>query len=96
MFELHKVIETLHIGMRHMSMHVHRIRTSTPAGAAPAMDSSLCSQLHEHNLYRIRTMSMNALQRRIYTIQRCDKLQSFIEVLINKHTSVPWALMAKS
>ncbi|CAK0782837.1 hypothetical protein CVIRNUC_006032 [Coccomyxa viridis] len=73
-----------------------RIRTSTPAGAAPAMDSSLCSQLHEHNLYRIRTMSMNALQRRIYTIQRCDKLQSFIEVLINKHTSVPWALMAKS
>ena len=65
-----------------MSMHGHRIGTRTPAGAAPAMDSSMSSQLDEHNLYRIRTMSMNALQRRVYTIQRCDKLQSFIEVPI--------------
>ena len=47
----------------------------------------MSSRLDEHNLYRIRTMSINALQRRIYTIQRCDKLQSFIEVLTNKHTS---------
>ena len=72
--------------MRDMSMHGHRIRTCTLAGAAPFMDSSLCSQLYEHNLYRIRTMSMDALQRRVYTIQRCDKLQSFVEVLTNKHT----------
>ena len=70
-----------------MSMHGHRIRTRAPAGAAPAMDSSMSSQLDEHNLYRIRTMSMNALQRRIHTIQRCDKLQSFIKVPTNTCTS---------
>ena len=46
-------------------------------------------QLDEHNLFRIRTMSLNALQRRIYTIQRCDKLQSFIQVPVKKCTSVP-------
>ena len=44
----------------------------------------MCSQLDEHNLFRIRTMSLNALQRRIYTIQRCDKLQSFIQVPTKK------------
>jgi hypothetical protein len=36
--------------------------------------------LDEHNLHRINTMSEAALQRRIYKIQRCDKLQSFVEV----------------
>ena len=42
------------------------------------------TQLDEHNLYRIRTMSEKALQRRIHTIQRCDKLQSFTQVLISE------------
>ena len=37
--------------------------------------------LDEHNLHRIRTMSEPALLRRIFKIQRCDKLVSFIQVI---------------
>lgn len=46
----------------------------------PTSDTQPSNNLDEHNLYRIRTMSESALQRRIYTIQRCDKLQSYVEV----------------
>ena len=43
-------------------------------------DAQRHTNMDEHNLYRIRTMSESALRRRIYTIQRCDKLQSYVQV----------------
>lgn len=38
------------------------------------------SALDSHNLYRIRSMSHQALQRRIWKIRKPEKLESFIKV----------------
>ncbi|KAK9830354.1 hypothetical protein WJX72_011226 [[Myrmecia] bisecta] len=47
--------------------------------SSQSLSTDLAS-LHNHNMFRLRTMSKRALSQRIHRIRRVDKLQSFIEV----------------
>ncbi|CAL5220271.1 g2252 [Coccomyxa viridis] len=59
----------------------HRFAARLVSAAMQSSDADDCTHVDAHNLYRIKTMSESALQRRIYTIRRCDKLQSYVQLL---------------
>ncbi|CAL8470667.1 g10209 [Coccomyxa elongata] len=59
----------------------HRRVTCQENGRSTSAQAQGADALDQHNLFRINTMSEAALRRRIYKIQRSDKLQSFVEIL---------------